>query len=106
MKPLHSARHATEAHLIRGYLESQGIDAVVRGEFLAGGIGELPAGLCKVWVVDDSEFARADDLLQQFLRGEAARDYAHEQWRCEKCDETLEGQFTTCWNCGNVRPAS
>ncbi len=104
MKPLHSARHATEAHLIRGYLESQGIDAVVRGEFLAGGIGELPAGLCKVWVMEDGEFARADDLLRQFLRGEAARDHAHERWRCAQCDEALEGQFTACWNCGSARP--
>ena len=58
MKPLHTARHATEAYLIRGYLESQGVNTVVRGEFLTGGIGELPADLCKVWVMDDRDFAR------------------------------------------------
>jgi hypothetical protein len=104
MKPLHTARHATEAHLIRGYLESQGVRAVVRGEHLAGGIGELPAGLCKVWVVDDNDYTRADELLRQFLRGEDARAYAHERWCCTSCGETLEGQFTTCWNCGSARP--
>ena len=105
MKPLHNARHATEAHLIRGYLESQGVKAIVRGEFLAGGVGELPADLCKVWVVDDRELARADDLLRQFLQGEAARTHAHEGWRCAQCNEDLEGQFTACWNCGAVRTA-
>ncbi len=104
MKPLHTARHATEAHLVRGYLEAQGISAIVRGEYLAGGIGELPAGLCKVWIVHDDEFARADDLLQQFLQGKNARDYAHERWHCATCGEALEGQFTTCWNCGSTRP--
>jgi Putative prokaryotic signal transducing protein len=104
MKPLHTARHVTEAHLIRGYLESQGIATVVRGEYLTGGIGELPADLCKVWVIDDSDFARADDLLQQFLQGEAARTHAHERWHCANCGENLEGQFTDCWNCGASRP--
>jgi hypothetical protein len=105
MKPLHTARHATEAHLIRGYLESEGVSAIIRGEYLSGGVGELPADLCKVWVVNDGDFARADVLLRRFLQGEAARDYAHEAWRCATCDENIEGQFTACWNCGNARPA-
>ena len=103
MKPLHTARHATEAYLIRGYLESQGVNTVVRGEFLTGGIGELPADLCKVWVMDDRDFARADDLLRQFLQGAAARKYVHERWHCSACGEDLEGQFTACWNCGSAR---
>lgn len=106
MKALHNARHAAEAHLIRGYLESFGIPALVRGEFLAGGIGELPADVCKVWVLDDSDHARAGDLLRQFFHGEAARDHAHERWRCVQCDESLEGQFTECWNCGASRPST
>jgi hypothetical protein len=104
MKPLHTARHATEAHLIRGYLESHGISAVVRGEFLTGGIGELPADICKVWIMDDRELARADELLRQFLRGDAARAHAHQHWHCAGCGEAIEGQFTDCWNCGAARP--
>jgi len=105
MKPLYAARHAAEAHLVRGYLESQGITAVVRGEYLAGGIGELPADSCKVWITTDSDFTRADELLQQFLRGEAARLHAHEGWQCTQCGEALEGQFTSCWSCGHAKPA-
>ena len=95
MKPLHTARHAAEAHLIRGYLEANGVQAIVRGQFLAGGIGELPADLCKVWVIDDASFARADALVRPFLQGDAA---------CTQCHEPLEGQFTECWNCGAARP--
>jgi hypothetical protein len=59
-----------------------------------------------VWVIDDSEFAHADDLLRQFLQGDGARKYAHERWCCTHCNEDLEGQFTACWNCGNLRPES
>lgn len=105
MKPLYTARHVTDAHLIRGYLQSQGIEAVVRGEYLAGGIGELPAGLCKVWIADDADFARADALLRQFLRGETARGQTPSSWQCAHCGEALEGQFTDCWNCGAAKPA-
>lgn len=105
MRPLYNARHAAEAHLIRGYLESQGVDAIIRGEFLASGIGDLPADVCKVWVINDDDFTRADALLRQFLQGEAARDHAHEHWRCGRCHEAIEGQFTACWQCGGVRPA-
>jgi hypothetical protein len=104
MKPLHTARHAAEAHLIRGYLESQGIAALVRGEFLTGGIGELPADVCQVWVVIDGEAMRARELLRQFLRGDATRVHAHEGWRCHRCNENIEGQFTNCWKCGADRP--
>jgi Putative prokaryotic signal transducing protein len=105
MKPLHTARHATEAHVIRGYLESQGIDALIRGEFLAGAIGELPADQCRIYVLNDGEFARAQTLLREFLRGDAERLHAHEQWQCACCHETIEGQFTDCWKCGAARPA-
>ena len=103
MKPLYSAQSAAEAHLIRGYLEAHGIAAQVRGGFLAGGIGELSADVCKVWVDDDSRFFEADKLLRAFLTGEAAVAHAHEPWRCADCGETLEGQFTACWRCGQPR---
>ncbi len=104
MKPVHTARHAAEAHLIRGYLQSEGINTIVRGEFLTGGIGELPADVCQVWVVADSDTDRAQALLREFLRGDAARAHAHERWRCPGCNENIEGQFTDCWNCGAARP--
>ena len=102
MKRLHAARHAAEAHLIRGYLESHGITAIVRGEFLTGGIGELPADICAVWLYDDSLLERADQLVREFLRGTAAAR-AGAPWQCVQCGETLEGQFTACWNCGTAR---
>lgn len=103
MKPLHNASHAAEAHLIRGYLESQGIEVIIRGEFLASGIGDLPADVCKVWVVNDDDFAHADSLVRQFLQGGVAREHTHAPWRCGFCHEDIEGQFTACWKCGNVR---
>jgi len=105
MKQLHAARHAPEAHLIRGFLESNGIAAEVRGEFLTSGWGELPVDVCSVWITDDSQYDRAHALLLSFLNGDLAREYRGHEWRCAQCGEQLEGQFTTCWSCGAARPA-
>ena len=104
MKQIHVAKHATEAHLVKGFLESHGIEAVVRGEFLTSGWGELPTDLCSVWIADDEQFQRADRLLVDFLSGKLARDAAGNSWACARCGERLEGQFTACWKCGTPRP--
>jgi hypothetical protein len=100
---LHAARHALEAHLIRGFLLSNGIRAEVRGEFLTSGWGELPVDVCSVWVVDDEQFERANELLIAFLKGTFARMFSGQAWTCPSCGEELEGQFTECWSCGTQR---
>jgi hypothetical protein len=104
MKQVHVAKHAPEAHIVKGLLESNGIAAVIRGEFLTGGWGELPVDVCSVWIEDDSQYERAHSVLLQFLNGDAAREHHGNAWRCHHCGEQLEGQFTKCWNCGAIRP--
>ena len=99
MKRLHHARHMTEAHLIRGFLESHGIAAIVRGDFLTSGWGELPVDVCAVWITDDARFADADQLLQDFLK-DVPRLHGGKAWTCTPCGEAIEGQFTACWQCG------
>ena len=106
MKQVHAARHAPEAHLVRGFLESNGVAAVVRGEFLTSGWGELPVDVCAVWIVDDAQLERARALVVAFLKGDAAREHSGRDWDCAQCGERLEGQFTSCWKCGAVKPAS
>ena len=100
MKQLHAARHAFEAHSIRGFLNAHGISAEVRGEFLTSGWGELPVDVCSIWVTDDAQFEAANELLQAFLKGTFARMFSGEGWTCPRCGEKLEGQFTQCWSCG------
>ncbi len=103
MKHVHTAKHPTEAHLVKGMLEAEGIRAAVLGDQLYGAYGELPV-LPTVWVLDDALATQADALIIDFLRGAAARRYGHERWICTHCGEQLEGQFTECWQCGVTRP--
>jgi hypothetical protein len=100
MKQLHAARHAVEAHLIKGFLTSHGISAEVRGEFLTSGWGELPVDVCSVWVSDDAQYQAANELLVAFMKGSYSRMFSGDGWTCTQCGEKLEGQFTQCWSCG------
>ena len=104
MKQVHVAKHAPEAHIVKGVLESSGIAAIVRGEFLTGGWGELPVDVCSVWIADDAQYERAQALLLSFLNGDLAHELRSQNWRCPKCGEQLEGQLTSCGKCGSARP--
>jgi hypothetical protein len=103
MKQVHIARHAPEAHLVRGFLASNGIACEVRGDLLTSGWGELPLDVCSVWVHDDRDYHRARELVAEFFSGAFARRHGGEGWRCTSCGEPIEGQFTQCWQCGALR---
>src|SRR5262245_57097471 len=93
VKQIHIAKHAPEAHLVKGFLESNGIAAAVRGEFLTSGWGELPVDVCSVWIEDERLYERAQALLLACLQGDCARECRDTQWRGPSCNEQLEGQF-------------
>ena len=61
MVEIYTALNVLDAHILCGLLRQAGIEAQVWGEYLQGGIGELPAwGLVRVAVPeDDVEQARA-----------------------------------------------
>jgi len=60
--------------------------------------------VCSVWIEDERQYDRAQALLVAFLNGDIARELRAQSWRCSKCGEQLEGQFTKCWNCGALKP--
>jgi hypothetical protein len=90
-----------EAQHCVNLLLSAGIRAEVRNAFLAGAVGEIPfieAGP-QVWLD-----ARQDPESARAILAEAKQADYHSPWRCVGCGEMIEGQFTACWNCGEVRP--
>lgn len=106
MKQVFVAQHPTEAHLVRGLLEADGIAAEVHGESLFGVRGEAPATpdtLPSVWVVDERDAARAMTILAEYGRDQSAHA-DRSGWRCPRCGEAVESQFTECWHCGASRP--
>ena len=106
MKKVYIANNPADAHLLKGLLEGENIEAEVRGEFLYGVRGEVPItpDTCpSVWVMDDADYDRAMDLVSTFREGEPPNPIEGKAWRC-RCGEENESQFTECWSCGNSRP--
>lgn len=106
---LHASRAVHELHMLRDMLQESGIRAVVLGETLALGRGELPMTsdtLPAVWV-GEVDAQRALTIAREF----EARSKQHAtapasgagEWTCPACGESIEGQFTDCWNCGATR---
>jgi hypothetical protein len=82
MRVVYEAENVIDAHLVKGLLENAEIMAFVRGEYLAGAIGELPVmGLVAV-LVPESQYAAADALLRDW-RGEAADAALLANWGAE-----------------------
>lgn len=105
MKQVFLAHDVTEAHLVKGLLESHGLSALVRGEALAGIAGEVPFVDVwpTVWVLDDDREAEARAVIEEYERGPAP-DPSRGRWRCPKCGQPLEPQFTACWACAGTPP--
>lgn len=84
---------------VKDLLEGNGIPCVLRNEFLGAGRGEIPPIECwpEVWVTNDSDAERAQQLVAQATRGP---DLVREPWRCRRCGEEVDGVFARCWNCG------
>jgi len=99
LKRVFSSHDRIAVHHARNLLEAEGIRAVVRNEFLASAMGELPPAECQaeVWVLDDLDSQHAEKILKKEPSSKAGSP-----WHC-RCGEAQEPQFTHCWRCGAAR---
>jgi len=95
MRRLAQAPNLAIATLWVHALREDGIDALVQREFLAAAAGQLPPDQClpEIWVADDDQWARAQQLF------DALQHRPQRRWHCA-CGEVVEGGFEQCWRCG------
>ena len=100
MKRVHTAESLAEVGHLKNILQQNGIDCFVKNEQLSGAIGEVPFLECmpELWIHDDTALDKAQEIIVE----QKAPAVAAEAWRCKSCDETNEGQFAACWNCGST----
>ncbi len=106
MKKLCGSRNPADAHLIKGLLEAEGIEVKVLGEFLWGARGEIPVSYDTaptIWLINDNDYDRAKELLEEYWRTRNNNIENEKDWICSKCGESNEALFTECWNCGTSR---
>ena len=107
LKKLYLAANAVDGHMLKGLLEQEGIQAVVRGDDfvpLQGGTLFKMETRPSVWVLDDEHLPRARELADDFGRRSTPSEGSPATWTC-RCGETIEEQFTECWSCRSPRAA-
>ena len=109
LKKIYVANGPGDAHVLRGLLQVEGIQVVIRGDgmvpFQGGSMfhGETRPS---VWVLanDAARYARAVEIADAYAAGRPApEDGEGSSWRCGSCGESIEPQFTACWSCGSER---
>lgn len=101
-KRVYEARNLAEAELVKGLLQSANVHSIVQEGALETVFGEMVSNaetLPSVWV-NESDVQNAEKIVEEFKRGHAA---AGSHWRCPRCGELLDSQFTGCWKCNTQR---
>ena len=64
MHTIYRAENLIDAHLVKDALEAQGIPAFIAGEYLAGGVGQLPAMDFMAVMVPESSLPEASAIVR------------------------------------------
>jgi hypothetical protein len=102
MLKIHTADDPILIGYLKSVLKSERIECHIRNELLIGGSGELPPTECwpELWVWHDDDVQRARSVIERALR---SPDVGPDPWVCSRCSESIEPQFTACWQCGRAR---
>jgi hypothetical protein len=103
MKQIYSARDEVDAEMVKNALADAEIQSVVQSGGLSAVFGAIPVtegSLPSIWVRDE-DADRAAKVLAEFQHPAKPEGAA---WKCPKCGEMIDPQFTACWNCGTSRP--
>jgi len=88
--------------MLKGLLEEADIRCMIRNEYLSSAMGEIPflETSPELWILNDEDYSRAREVLENWR---TTRIEHNDPWVCGDCGETIEGQFTSCWQCGRDR---
>ncbi|MCW8833230.1 MAG: DUF2007 domain-containing protein [Colwellia sp.] len=96
MKMVYSNENHFLANNIKNLIEAQGIKTFIKNEFSQGAVGEISAfdAWPEVWVYENSDFERAEEIVKSSQSSNDAAD-----WLCHKCSEKNDPSFEICWHC-------
>lgn len=70
MRHIYEASNTLEANLLKGLLENEGIETFINGEYLTGGIGELPLSGIVTLSVEEDDVVKALSIIEAYEAGE------------------------------------
>ena len=99
MKRVHIAPTLLDAQLAVDALASLGVASHIFNANAAGALGEVPflQAQPEVWIEDDAQEQRAQEVLRGFLN-----PATYVEKTCPHCGERNPGNFLSCWQCGRA----
>ncbi|UJX24985.1 DUF2007 domain-containing protein [Pseudoalteromonas sp. CF6-2] len=94
------AENALQANIIKGLLESAGIQCELQGEMLQGALGEIPFEQTGVEVL---VYAIKERQAREILINYQQVKQSAPDWVCPTCSELNGSTFEICWSCGTVK---
>lgn len=100
MKKVYASPDRSQIEIVSQLLREEGIESRVLNEHTSAVLGDIPFFKAhpEVWVRQEDQL-HAKAVVARFESGEARDERQAAPWRCPECGETIEGQFTQCWNC-------
>ncbi len=95
-----------EAEISRAQLQASGIEAFVSKDDVGGMRPHLQLSHGVRLMVSSEDMELAREILHGKLTNDSNQESGlgtTETWQCSGCGETLEAQFTECWQCGTSR---
>ena len=99
MRKLFVSQSLVDVETRKEVLEQEGILCTVKNQQGSSLAGEVPFAevFPELWVINDDDFLKAQELLENWGKTAATIDAA---WTCSSCGEHHTGEFSTCWKCG------
>jgi hypothetical protein len=85
--------------MLKDLLDEVEIRCMIRNEYLSSAMGETPflETSPELWILNDEDYPRARQIIETWR---TTRIEINQPWTCAQCGEVIEGQFTSCWQCG------
>ncbi len=99
MKKVYASQDRLMVGHFNNILNNEGLKCIIKNDYLTIAMGEVPLNECwlELWVEKDSHYEKAKTIIEDALHSEVV---AGPNWKCLKCGEEIEPQFSECWNCG------
>jgi hypothetical protein len=104
LRELVVCRNDLEAHVIKGLLEENQIEVLIRKDDCGGMEPQLQITEGVKVLVPSHQLQQAKNLLDDHHMTNGSDKSSNERlWECRSCGEKLEMQFSDCWKCGTSK---
>ncbi len=90
---------SADQEIVKQLLDEAKIPCLIKNAELSMALSELMPADCspEVWILNDEDYIQAKQIVHALQNTKVENGVP---WTCPDCGEAIEGQFTSCWNCG------